>query len=319
MTFLSSLNAKTVRTLEPGWMHDVLTGMRTTPRWLPTQLLYDARGSELFAQITELPEYYLTRTEMAIFDRHLDEMAAALGPEAWLIELGSGRGIKTRRLLQAMIRPAGFTPVEISQSALRQSVDMLAYEMPDLHVIPVCGDFSRLHTPPPTGHRRVIFFPGSTIGNFDHTAAKALMRRLARWIGPEGGMLLGVDLVKSPRLLIPAYDDAAGITAEFNLNLLDRLNREADADFVRPCWSHQAHWNQPQLRMESYLVSECEQHVHIAGQRFDMGRHECILIEQSQKYTYDSLANLVHPFSIRTVWTDDRAWYAVMYLQLHQS
>ncbi|QDU70537.1 Histidine-specific methyltransferase EgtD [Mucisphaera calidilacus] len=298
-------------------VRQVIEGLSSTPRTLPTQYLYDAKGSELFERITHLPEYYLTRTEMSIFDDHLDDMAAAMGSDVWLIELGSGAGTKTLRLLQAMREPAGYTPIEISKAALDASLDAIQTEMPGLDVQAVCGDFTHdLNLPETPGSRRVVFFPGSTIGNLGADASRALLRRLARWVGPGGGLLIGVDLIKSPDLLVPAYDDAAGITAAFNLNLLDRLNREAGADFDRQLWEHRAVWNKREARMESYLVSTRDQEVHLAGRRFAFSAGEAVWTEQSQKYSLASLMALAQDFSLREHWTDDRSWCAMAYLEV---
>lgn len=298
-------------------VRDVLTGLSEKPRSLPTRYLYDARGSELFERITELPEYYLTRTEMSIFDAHLSDMAEAIGPDAWLIELGSGAGVKTRRLLEAMRRPAGFTPVEISAAALRDSVRELSGAMPSLTIESIRGDFTRdLTLPAADGRRRTVFFPGSTIGNLSGEAARALLMRIANWVGPGGGLLIGIDLVKPPGILVPAYDDSAGVTAAFNLNLLARLNREADADFDLDSWTHRAVWNDAGQRMESYLVSDRAQRAHVAGRPFDFEAGEAVWTEQSQKYTIGSLMGLAERFELAHAWQDDKRWCAVLYLRV---
>lgn len=301
-------------------VRDVVAGLSEKPRRLPTRYLYDARGSRLFERITQLPEYYLTRTEMSIFDAHLAEMAGAIGPDAWLIELGSGAGVKTRRLLEAMQTPAGFTPVEISAAALRDSVRRLSEAIPTLNIEPIRGDFTQdLALPAADGRRRTVFFPGSTIGNLTGEAARALLARIANWVGPGGGLLIGIDLVKSPDILVPAYDDSAGVTAAFNLNLLARLNREADADFDLDCWSHRAVWNAAGQRMESYLVSGRGQRAHVAGRPFDFDAGEAVWTEQSQKYTLGSLMALAGRFELAHAWQDDKRWCAVLYLRVPET
>jgi len=295
---------------------DCARALRRSPPALPTKYLYDARGSWLFERITELPEYTLKRDEMAIFDRHIREFAQQIGTDAWIIELCSGDGSKTRMLLDALESPAGYTPIEISRRALDESVRSLRKCMPSLRVVPVNADFTRdldlAHT---ADHKRVIFLPGSTIGNFDPDAARRLMQRLARWVGPGGGLLIGVDLVKPESELVPAYSDAQGVTAEFNLNLLDRLNREADADFDRDRWSHRASWNPGRSRMESHLISSSDQGVTLAGHGFRFAEGDAILTEWSHKYTPETLASLAAPFEISRQWCDPHHRFLVAYLE----
>jgi len=303
--------------IDPQLVADAVAALRETPPRLPTQYLYDARGSELFERITELPEYYPTRTENRIFDDHLPEMAETLGPDRFVIELGSGAGAKTQRLLRAMHAPAGLMPIEISQSALDASVDQLKAALPGLRLVPHCGDFTHDLTLPDTGeHRRVVFFPGSTLGNFRERPARQLLGRMANWVGPGGGLLLGVDLIKPPGLLVPAYSDAQGVTAAFNLNLLHRLNREADADFDPEQWHHRAVWNADASRMESYLVSEAQQAVTIDGHTFEFEPGQAVWTEQSQKYTLEMIDDLAERFTIKDHWTDARGWMAVIYLEV---
>jgi len=298
-------------------VRDVLEGLNDSPKRLPTQYLYDARGSELFEAITRQPEYYLTRTELSIYDEHLQSIADAMGPGVWLIELGSGAGTKTMRLLAALDRPAGYTPIEISASAMDRSLSEIKRAQPGLTIRPQVGDFTHDLTLPDTGeHRRAVFFPGSTLGNFDDESARELLARFARWVGPGGELLIGVDLVKPAEVLVPAYADAAGVTAEFNLNLLDRLKREAGADFDRDQWTHEARWNAEAKRMESYLVSQRDQRVTIAGQTFAFVAGEAVWTEQSQKYTIDSLLELAGPFRLKRHWTDAKGWFAVLLLQV---
>ncbi len=305
-------SSETDRTL----VSDVITGLSGRPRSLPSKYLYDARGSELFEQITRVPEYYLTRTELGIFKRHLSEMADAIGPDAWLIELGSGTCRKTRHLLDAMDRPRGYMTIEICPNELNNSVRMLSDFMPGLEILPVCQDFTQEVNLPDTGNsKKVAFFPGSTLGNLDADEARKLLRRIAGWVGPGGGLLIGVDLVKSPSVIIPAYDDSAGVTAQFNLNLLRRLNREADADFDLGCWSHLPHWNAELKRMESYLVSLREQTVDVSGHAFDFDTGEALFTERSHKYTIGSLLDLADRFTLKHYWVDDNDWFAVVYLQ----
>lgn len=293
---------------------ECVDALRGTPASLPTKYLYDARGSRLFERITDQPEYTLTRDELAIFDEHIDEIARAIGPDAWVIELGSGDGRKTRLLLESLESPAGYTPIEISEDALDESVLALREAMPDLDVVPLHADFTDdLDFEHADGRTRVVFLPGSTIGNFAPDAARDLMRRFADWVGPGGGLLIGVDLVKPEAELVPAYSDAGGVTAAFNLNLLDRLNREADADFDLERWTHRASWNPDRERMESRLVSTADQVVTLGGETFTFREGDAILTEYSHKYTPGSLAALASRFDLRQRWQDPEGRFMVAY------
>jgi dimethylhistidine N-methyltransferase len=297
----------------------VMDGLSASPRTLPPRLFYDHAGSELFERICDLPTYYLTRTELAILDRDLPEMAQGVGPDTLIFEYGSGAGVKTRKLLHALPRPAGYVPIEISRQALLDSVDRLAEAFPDLPIQPVCADYNQPVDRPAAltdaARRSVLFFPGSTLGNLHPEDARGLFRRTRDLVGPGGGMLLGVDLIKSPDLLIPAYADPQGVTAAFNLNLLRRLNREVGADFDLKRWEHRAVWNDEAARMESHLVSVGEQAVHVGGRRFAFDSGDGIWTESSYKFTPDAVAELAEGFDLKHQWTDDRGWFAVMYLE----
>ena len=295
---------------------ECLAGLRQSPPVLPTKHLYDARGSALFERITGLPEYTLTRDETAILERDVDEMASAIGGDAWVLDLGPGNGRKARVLLRALERPAGYSPVEISAEMLDRTVRAVRAEFPGLPVEPVRGDFAGDVGLPEVGGRRVVYFPGSTIGNFDEDGARRLVERFAGWVGAGGGLLIGVDLVKPEGELLAAYSDAQGLTAEFNLNLLDRLNREAGADFDRERWSHRAEWNASRSRMESYLVSDADQRVRLAGETFGFRAGDAIRTEISKKYTPESLCELARPFELKRRWFDPRRRFMVAYLEV---
>lgn len=299
---------------------ECIRALSELPPRLPTKYLYDAKGSALFERITELPEYTLTRDELNIYDSAMEEIAGAIGEKAWIIEPGSGDGRKTRNLLRSLLYPVGYTPIEISEQALKESVDALRTEFPKLKIESVLGDFSDdLQLPRVRAEKRVVFFPGSTIGNFDEHAAQRLLRRFARWVGPGGGLLIGVDLVKPKADMLAAYSDSQGVTAEFNLNLLDRLNREADANFDRSHWSHRAEWNSARSRMESYLVSEKDQRVRIAETSFWFGKDETIRTEISVKYTPESLERLASMFVAEQWWFDRERRFGVAYMEVPQS
>jgi L-histidine N-alpha-methyltransferase len=298
---------------------DVWHGLRLRPKQLPAKYFYDAAGSALFERITTLREYYLTRTETGIMRRAKKAMAAALGRNVWLIEYGSGSSTKTRTLLDALDEPAAYMPVDISREHLRQSAARIAADYRGLRVIPVCGDFTRRIRLSPecrAGFRRIVYFPGSTLGNFTPTEALGLLRRTARLVGPEGGMLLGLDCKKAPAILHAAYNDRAGVTAQFNRNVLLRINRELDADFAADSFHHYAFYDPAHGRIEMHLVSSSDQVVHVAGQAFELAEGEPIRTEYSYKYGARDWQALARDsgFRIQQVWTDPRHWFAVIYM-----
>lgn len=293
-----------------------LAGARKT---LPCKYFYDARGSALFEQICHLPEYYPTRTELAILEAHVHEMAECLGPRCLLIEFGSGSSRKTRLLLDRLREPAGYVPIDISRAALADSVRALTAAYPGLEILPICADYSQSLELPHARiqpARRAVFFPGSTIGNFTPPDATRFLARMSRIAGIGGGILIGADLRKAPRVLEAAYDDAAGVTAAFNCNLLVRLNAEVDADFRLDRFRHRAVWDEEAGRVEMHLVSTVEQEVHVAGRRFRFAAGESIHTENSYKYTIDGFARLAEDagLTVRRVWTDERGWFSVQWL-----
>lgn len=298
---------------------DVLRGLAKPKKTLPTALLYDARGSQLFEQICELPEYYPTRTELAIMRAHIDEIAEAIGPGATLFEYGSGSSVKTRLLLAALHEPRAYLPVDISREHLLATAEQLRAEFPKLRVEPICADFTRpLELPTTLGHgRRVGYFPGSTIGNFETPAAIELLRQLASLAGRDGGVLVGADLRKPASVLEAAYDDAAGVTAEFNLNLLVRINRELRGDFDPSRFEHRAYWDDEHGRIVMTLVSTCAQVVTVGGHSFAFAEGESIRTEYSHKYTLESFAELAQRAGLRVerVWTDPQQWFSVQLLR----
>jgi dimethylhistidine N-methyltransferase len=305
---------------------DVILGLSSMPKYLPCKYFYDAQGSQLFDRITELDEYYPTRTEIAVMRMHAAEMAKRIGPGAMIVELGSGSSVKTRLLLDALERPAGYVPVDISAAHLRAAANSIATDYPKLEVVPVAADFTRGFELPclrMTASRCVFYFPGSTIGNFTNVRAQALLGVIADCVatgGDErpGALLLGFDLVKSPEMLERAYDDALGVTAAFNLNLLARINRELDGDFVLDDFEHEAIWQPESARMEIYLRSTREQVAHAAGHRHHFDANERILTEYSHKYTRDSIAALAGGAGFRhaTTWADADELFGVGLFEL---
>ncbi|HET6912981.1 MAG TPA: L-histidine N(alpha)-methyltransferase [Rhodanobacteraceae bacterium] len=299
---------------------DVLHGLRLPHKRLPSKYFYDARGSELFELICDQPEYYLTRVELAILREHVGEIAEAIGPEALLMEYGSGSGLKTRLLLKHMDAPVAYMPVEIARAALLESVGVLACEFPALEMLPVCADFTEplaLPVPRREIRRTVAFFPGSTIGNFDHEEAVELLRQLRARIGRDGAALVGVDLKKDPAELEAAYNDAAGVTAEFTLNLLARCNRELGADFDLGAFRHRARWNALAGRIETHVLSLRRQSVRIGNESFHFDAGEAMLVEYSCKYSPAGFAQLAARAGLRAgrMWTDPGSRFGLQWLE----
>lgn len=294
-------------------------GLALKPKRLPSWLFYDQRGSALFEQICEQPEYYLTRCEIALMSEHAPDIADSLGSDVRLVEYGSGSGRKTRMLLRHLREPVSYLPVEISPEPLQHSVQRLAQEFPQLPLQPLCADFSkplRLPIPPRAPRRTVLYFPGSTIGNFEAHDAVALLRKMRGEMGDAGGLLVGVDLKKDPALIEAAYNDAAGVTAEFTLNMLLRLNREIGSDFDLAAFAHRARYNPMAGRIETQLVSRREQQVAIGRDKVRFGADEAIQVEYSCKYSLEDFAALADKagLAVQRVWTDSRRMFSVQYL-----
>jgi len=299
---------------------DVHFGLAQRPKQLPSKYFYDATGSALFERICELPEYYLTRTESAILAQYGPAIAAAVGPRALVVEYGSGSGVKTRQLLQNLQQPVGYVPIEISRSALLASVGELSAALPDIEMLPVCADFTQsveLPRPQHAERRRLMFFPGSTLGNFHPHEAVALLRQMTEAMGEQGAALIGIDLQKSPALIEAAYNDSAGVTAAFTLNLLTRLNRELGADFELSRFAHRAVYNPLAGRIETDIVSRVEQIVRVAGHTVSLLAGEQIRVEISCKYTLEGFAQLADRAGLRLTrhWTDAGHWFALMLLE----
>jgi dimethylhistidine N-methyltransferase len=297
---------------------DVVAGLSSEPRTLPCKYFYDARGAALFQKICELPEYYITRTEIDILDRHRAEIAAHLGANIELIGLGTGAGTKTRILIEALEKPAVYIPVDISEKQLRQSTALFRQIFPTLEILPVCADYLQPFDLPSPCHkaaRNIVYFPGSTIGNFDPIGATEFLQRVVDLCGRDGGLLIGVDLRKDRHVIEAAYNDKAGVTAQFNLNLLVRANREIGADFDLRHWRHYANYDSRNSRIEMYLISEADQNVHIEDRQFDFRTGERILTEYSYKHTRESFAALAANagFDFEKMWTDQVALFGIFY------
>src|SRR6266498_3100873 len=321
------MNADQLTTIQPAsavppatsdLLSDVIAGLFSNPRTLPCKYFYDERGAALFRKICELPEYYITRTEIDILDRHRAEIASQLGPHIELIGLGTGAGTKTRILIEALERPAAYIPVDISEKQLRKSTALFGKIFPDLEILPVCADYLQpvvLPSPNREPARNIVYFPGSTVGNFEPTEAEEFLRRVANVCRQNGGLLIGADVKKDPHVLEAAYNDSAGVTAQFNLNLLTRLNRELGADFDLESWRHRAVYNSDAGRIEMYLISEIDQFVHLDEQKFHFRRGEKIITEFSYKYAPEEFATLAGKagFQFVRMWTDNARLFGVFY------
>ncbi|HVD94765.1 MAG TPA: L-histidine N(alpha)-methyltransferase [Candidatus Limnocylindria bacterium] len=300
------------------FLADVAAGLSSNPRTLPCKYFYDERGAALFQKICELPEYYITRTEIDILDRNRAEIASQLGPNIQLIGLGTGAGTKTRILVEALKNPAVYIPVDISEQQLRESTAVFRQIFPDLETLPVCADYLQPVVVPQARHkatRNIVYFPGSTIGNFGPDEAVEFLRRVVNVCRESGGLLIGVDLKKDPGVIEAAYNDSAGVTARFNLNLLERLNRDLGADFDLDQWQHRAIYNSKAGRIEMYLISEVDQFVHLAEHKFHFRRGEKITTEYSYKYAPEEFAALAGQaaFNFVRMWTDDARLFGVFY------
>jgi dimethylhistidine N-methyltransferase len=285
------------------------------PKRVPPKYFYDEVGSRLFQRITALPEYYLTRTETGILERHAGEIAKLIPSNAAMVEFGAGSSAKTRILLRAAPHLSAYVPVDISGDYLAAETALLQQEMPNLRVLPVAADFTRpFALPEALGNGpRVGFFPGSTIGNFEPHEANALLRHAATLLGPDALFVIGVDLVKDADVLAAAYNDEAGVTAAFNLNLLTRINRQLGGGFDLASFRHRACYNADQRRMEMHLVSLTRQKVRACGKSFDFRRGETIHTENSYKYTVDSFRSraLGAGWTHAAMFVDERNYFSV--------
>lgn len=301
-----------------GWYEEVLRGLQKPVKELPCKLFYDERGSQLFNQICNLPEYYPTRTEQAIMTDYIHEIVALLGAGVLLIEYGSGSSQKTRILLDHLPHLAGYVPIDISKKHLLRSAATIAMIYPDLEVLPVCADYQagyQIPEPSQAAARRVVYFPGSTIGNFHPAEAVAFLKRMRAMCGGACELLIGVDLKKDHIVLQRAYNDSAGVTAAFNLNILARLNHELGTNFELDKFRHQAFYNAEAGRIEMHLVSLEDQTVCLNGQAISLRAGERIWTESSYKYTVTEFAGLagLAGFKLSKVWTDSRQWFSVQH------
>lgn len=297
---------------------EVISGLKREQKQLPSKYFYDERGSRLFEKITGLKEYYLSRAEKSILTKYSGEIIELIGPDAMLIEPGSGSSKKTRLLLDALPSLTAYIPVDISREYLRKVAKQLKKDYPTLAIKPVCADYTSSFELPDTVEfyrKQVVFFPGSTIGNFKPRRAKAFLKSIAELIDKDGGMLIGIDLKKDRKVLEVAYNDSEGITARFNKNILVRLNRELDAGFDVDGFRHYAFYNKKEGRIEMHLVSEKEQTVRISGEDFRFEKGETIHTENSYKYSPADFKQLAADwFSVERVWMDEDRFFSLQYL-----
>ncbi len=299
----------------------VVDGLSSAPqKTLPCKFFYDAAGSALFDQICELDEYYPTRTEISILEDCVNELAELIGSDRLLVEYGSGSSVKIRILLNHLPLTA-YMPIDISREHLQRSAELVATDHPELAVLPVCADYSKLTDLPVyeanPDLRRVGFFPGSSIGNFSPEEAREFMQNVARQLQPGDGFIVGVDLKKDPAVLHAAYNDTKGVTAAFNLNLLERINRELEAELDPTAFDHIATYNRDHGRVEMHLVSKTDQKIKVGDEEFRLNSEETIHTENSHKYEVEEFQQLATAAGFNPVkaWTDASLWFSIHYLE----
>ena len=307
------------RPAERSFMNDVMHGLSQPKKELNCKYFYDERGSRLFDQICELEEYYLTRTELAIMREHAPEMAEQLGHGIALVEFGSGSSVKTRILLDHLCEPTAYMPLDISEEHLLKTTARLRKAYVEIEILPIVADFTKGFELPSTTRpysHAAVYFPGSTIGNFIPLQARRMMRQIGDILGPDGGLLIGIDLQKDPAVIEAAYNDAAGVTEEFVLNMLHRINRDLNADINVAHFRLNAVYNQDRGRVEISVVCQTDETIRIADREFVVRKGEEIMTEYSHKYTINEFAELAADagFSLHKYWTDEQDYFAVLHL-----
>ena len=299
---------------------DILDGLNQDQKQLSPKYFYDETGSRLFDQICDLPEYYLTRTELGIMREHVEAMTGLMGPRASIIELGSGSSLKTRILLDHVEEPAAYVPVDISRDHLLKTAGCLADDYPEIEILPVCADFTQsfeLPEPAVEPDRHVVYFPGSTIGNFSRDDAIDLLKQVRQVVNGNGALLVGVDLIKPRKVVEAAYNDTAGVTAKFNKNILARINRDHAGAFDPSRFEHDAVYDEEHHRIEMRLISCEEQDIPIAGESIHFEKGEYIVTEHSHKYSIDEFGSIGEEaeFSLKDIWTDPDQLFSVQFLE----
>lgn len=300
-------------------LEEIVDGLNKPQKELPSKLFYDKKGSTLFDEICELDEYYLTRTETSIMTDNIEDICSVLGENCLLIELGSGSSRKIRLLLSGLSYPAGYVPIDISEEHLMSSVEVLARDYPDLRIFPVSADYTLPFSLPNFDFKpskRVVYYPGSTIGNFEPEYASKFLNNIGKQLGSGTGLLIGIDLKKDTKTLEDAYNDKQNVTAEFNLNMLVRINREHGADFTIQDWEHLAFYNEVHGRIEMHIKSLSEQQVRLNGSRISFQENETILTEYSYKYSIDDFKELIsESYRLQRVWTDKENKFGILYFE----
>lgn len=298
---------------------EVKQGLTSEPKYLPSKLFYDERGSALFDKICELNEYYLTRTEIQIMQENIEEISSLLGEGTLLVELGSGSSKKIRLLLENIPGLAAYIPIDISTEHLISSSEILRKDYPGLDIFPLAADYTRdLELPEinKSYNHIAVYYPGSTIGNFKPDEAKKFIKRIAKICGKNGGLIIGVDLNKDKKIIEKAYNDSKGITAEFNKNILHHINNELNTNFNLNKFEHYAFFNEEKSRIEMHLISEEKQKVNLNGTTLNFNKNERIITEYSYKYTLDNFADLVSDsFEVKKIWTDADNLFSIQYLR----
>ena len=308
--------------IENNFLNEVISGLQQAQKTLPCKYFYDSKGSEIFEKICDSEEYYLTRTELALLATIATDVAHIVGENSCIIEPGSGAGKKVQLLLEALTTPSAFVPLEISQKALDYTGEAINKTFPSLNVYPLKGDFTntrdvhRLSEAVSQFSNRLVFFPGSTVGNFEPDQAVAILTHFAELAGDSGHLLVGVDLVKDKQVLINAYDDKQGITAAFNKNILSHINGSLNADFKPNDFTHKAIYNEQKARIEMHLVANHSQSVTINGQEIRFASGETIHTENSHKYTHESFLSLAQRSGLKLVrkWQDEQFPFALFLL-----
>ena len=301
-------------------LEEILEGLNKPQKELPSKLFYDKKGSALFDEICDLEEYYLTRTETSIMTENIEDICSVLGKDCLLIELGSGSSKKIRLLLSGLQNPAGYVPIDISEEHLINSANALAKDYPSLKIFPVYADYTQPFSLPNfefAPSKKVVYYPGSTIGNFEPDYASRFLNRIAKRLEKGGGLLIGIDLKKDKKTLEDAYNDKKGVTAEFNLNILERLNRELGTDFNLEEWEHLAFYNRDHGRIEMHLESLSEQDVKVNGSLIKHAKGETILTEYSYKHSVEDFEELISDsYNLEKVWRDKENKFGILYFEV---
>ena len=317
MNVTSRVRPAPKNTSDDSFKREVLAGLHETPKRIPSKFFYDERGSELFELITTTPEYYLTRTELSILQEYLPSMAESVGSEATIVEFGTGAGVKTEMLLKALNTPRVYIPIDISKEQLRRASNELQEQFPFLTILPVFGDYTTPISLPAEANsgNTVVFFPGSTIGNFTPKEATEFLKKASKLVDNGGGILIGYDRVKDPNILEAAYNDSEGVTAAFNLNLIRRIRKEFDAAISENDFEHYAFFNPKESRIEMHLVSKETLNVCFGSEEIHFEKGEHIITEYSYKYTPERFEEILNAsgFTIEKKWNDSEHHFEVCF------